>query len=278
MADPIGAILYIVATPIGNLQDITDRAKSVLASVDVVLAEDTRVSSRLLQHLGIKAKLRSFHDYSTPGEVKELVKQLADGQSMALISDAGTPLINDPGFELVRAARSSSIRVVPVPGASAIAAALSVAGLPTDRFSFYGFPPVKGKARTDWFDAVLACSHTAVFYESCHRVQKTVASIADSAPDRMLYLGRELTKTYEQHVVEQASAVSAKLGSEVPIKGEFVLVLAGAEQDNSASTLDVNRLIDALLGELPPSKAAKVLAKITDRSRSECYALLEQRK
>ncbi|MGH8475892.1 MAG: 16S rRNA (cytidine(1402)-2'-O)-methyltransferase, partial [Methylococcales bacterium] len=190
--------LYIVATPIGNLGDLTYRAAEVLGQVALVAAEDTRSTRHLLNHYGISAKLVSLHEHNEHRVRQSLIQEMLAGNSVALVSDAGTPLINDPGFELVEAALENGLCVVPIPGANAIIAALSVAGLATDRFGFYGFPPRSSAARKEWLASLVEQGGTLVFYESCHRIKDFLIDCAEVFPaGRKLVIARELTKIHE---------------------------------------------------------------------------------
>lgn len=275
-ADAAGC-LYIVATPIGNLGDITQRAVETLSKVDAVAAEDTRHSARLLQHLGLHKPLIALHDHNERARSGALLDRVAGGEQIALVSDAGTPLISDPGFVLVREARERGLRVVPIPGASALVAALSAAGLPTDRFVFAGFPPAKNKARQDFLAALANETGTLVFYESPHRVRDTVeAMVACFGEARQVVLARELTKTFEQFYDETLGALQVLLDADPNAsRGEMVLIVAGAAPvDNSlsqATGLDIDRLLKALLSELPVKSVARIAADATGIPKNQLY-------
>jgi len=198
---PMSGTLYVVATPIGNLEDLAPRARQTLASVDLVAAEDTRHTGRLLSTIGAKPRQMALHDHNEAQVVSRVIEALDHGKDVALVSDAGTPLVNDPGFRLVREAHARGVPVVPVPGASAVTAALSAAGLPTDRFCFEGFPPAKKAARRAWLQELSTEVRTIVLYESVHRIQDSVADLADVfGKERDAFIGRELTKMHEQCV------------------------------------------------------------------------------
>ena len=268
--------LYIVSTPIGHLGDITRRALEVLGEVDVVAAEDTRRSGQLLDALDIRARLVSCHDHNEAERSRKLVAQLLAGQSVALISDAGTPLVSDPGYRLVRACQDAGIAVVPIPGASAVLAALAVAGLPTDRFIFEGFLPSKGGPRMQVLQRILANTATSVLFEAPHRVLALLESLVEAgAAEREIALCRELTKKFETvrraTVAELLAWVAADSDQQ---RGEIVLVLAGAD-DSARDDAELLPLAKALLQELPASRAARVLAAVTPRKRQELYAWLE---
>lgn len=267
-------ILYVVATPIGNLEDMSARALKVLQHVDLVAAEDTRHSGTLLTHFGIRAELISLHDHNEAERAPALVERLLAGESVALISDAGTPLISDPGFDLVRAARQAGITVTPVPGASALVAALSVSGLPTDRFVFEGFLPAKAAARRERLAALAAEARTLVFYESVHRLKESLEDMASAfGSERGAVLARELTKLHEgvreaplQALLEWARSDPAAA------KGEVVLMVAGATPaEGSALDAEAERLLKILLAELPVKQAAALTAEVTGLNKNPLY-------
>jgi 16S rRNA (cytidine1402-2'-O)-methyltransferase len=269
-------VLYIVATPIGNLDDLSARAVSVLNSVDVVAAEDTRHSGRLLQHLGLNKRLIALHDHNERDRAGSLLQELEAGRSVALISDAGTPLISDPGYVLVREARNRGLKVSPIPGACALVAALSAAGLPTDRFLFVGFLPAKRSGRRAALEQQVRETATLVFYESPHRILDAVSDIAAVfGEEREIVLGRELTKTFETFYSGSVAEVLATLEADPHgTKGEFVVMIRGAEpvaSDDDAGTLDVDRLLKLLLPELPVKKVAKLVAELSGRPKNELY-------
>ena len=213
--------LYTVATPIGNLGDITFRAVTTLNKVDLIVAEDTRHAGILLKKYDIKTPTDSFHSHSGPGKLQKLVAKLQDGEDLALISDAGTPGISDPGFLLIRAAKEAGVEVVPIPGASAFLAALQASGLPTDKFLYLGFLPLK-KGRKKLLEGLAEEKRTVVFYESPHRVVKTLSQIAEIMPSRYIVVARELTKIYEEFVSGEVEEVLENIKP----KGEFVIMLA----------------------------------------------------
>ena len=269
-------VLYIVATPIGNLDDLSARAVSVLNSVDVVAAEDTRHSGRLLQHLGLNKRLIVLHDHNERDRAGSLLQELEAGRNVALISDAGTPLISDPGYVLVREARNRGLKVSPIPGACALVAALSAAGLPTDRFLFVGFLPAKRSGRRAALEQQVRETATLVFYESPHRILDAVSDIAAVfGEEREIVLGRELTKTFETFYSGSVAEVLATLEADPHgTKGEFVVMIRGAEpvaSDDDAGTLDVDRLLKLLLPELPVKKVAKLVAELSGRPKNELY-------
>lgn len=222
----MAASLYIVATPIGNLADITKRAVDTLSSVDAILCEDTRVTLKLLSSLGIKKSLVSYHQHSDAKKSNEILQMLADGKHLALVTDAGTPAISDPGGRLVEEVvkKLPEVLIIPIPGASAVIAALSISGFPTDEFLFLGFPPHK-KGRQSFFDRITKTASTVVFYESTHRIEKAIAELVERIADRQIVVCRELTKMFETTYRGTAKEVTEQMknGS---LKGEFVVILA----------------------------------------------------
>tara|TARA_B110000240_G_scaffold195489_1_gene245252 strand:+ start:703 stop:1545 length:843 start_codon:yes stop_codon:yes gene_type:complete len=268
------AILYVVSTPIGNLQDLTPRAIETLNRVDLIAAEDTRHSGRLMQHFAISTPMVALHDHNERQRAQSLVQKLAEGQSIALISDAGTPLISDPGYHLVSAVRDAGYQVVPVVGPCALIAGLSVSGLATDRFSFYGFLPAKSSGRRQQLQQLERVTHTQVFYESPHRIVATVDDIvAVMGANRRLVLARELTKTFETVYGAKASEVQAWLSADHnQQKGEFVVLLEGAEpQQLQEIGPEEERMLALLLAELPIKKAAAITASMTGHKKKALY-------
>ena len=264
--------LYIVATPIGNLDDLSPRARQTLADADLIAAEDTRHTGRLLSHIGAKTPQKALHDHNENEAVATLIEALENGKDVALVSDAGTPLISDPGYRLVRAAHERGICVSPLPGPSAAIAALSAAGLPSDRFSFEGFLPSKAKARDDVLSQLAGETRTMIFFESVHRVAQTVTAMIDAfGAERPAFVGRELSKLHEQCVLATLGDIGGRLAdASIPGKGEFVLVVAG----NAAppqSSIDVDTLITELAAVLPGKQAAAIAAKVTGGKRNLLY-------
>ncbi|MEX2130997.1 MAG: 16S rRNA (cytidine(1402)-2'-O)-methyltransferase [Pseudohongiellaceae bacterium] len=273
--------LYVVATPIGNLADMTARAIEVLSACNLVAAEDTRHSAHLLQHFGIQTPTASFHDFSSRGRLERLLEQLEAGADIAIISDAGTPTIADPGFELVSAARQRDIKVVPIPGASSLLAALSVAGLPTDRFVFLGFLPAKAAAKAKLLQGLIFEERTTVVFESPHRILDSLQEMAGIlGGTRRLFVGRELTKKFETTYVASIEQCLLRMKSDpLEQKGEFVLVLAGCEADQSqtAKIEQGLQILDLLIGEVSVKKAVSLAAKISGASRNVLYAAALER-
>lgn len=267
--------LYVVATPIGNLDDLTPRARQTLAAVDLVAAEDTRHTLQLLSHFGIETPLLALHDHNENETVGKLVEQLSTGISIALVSDAGTPLISDPGFRLVRAAHAANIDVKTVPGTSAVTAALSVSGLPTDRFCFEGFLPSKRAARLAALRSLSQEMRTMVFFEAVHRIDATLADMIDVfGESRPAYLGRELTKLHEQSIQATLGQLSQKHADGViASKGEFVIAVAGSTEPQT-SAIEIDRLLADLSGTLPARDVARIVARATGAKRNELYQRL----
>jgi len=218
--------LYIIATPIGNLDDFSQRAVETLKAVDVIASEDTRIARKLLGKFGIQVPLISFFEHNEDKRIPELIRHLETGEAVALISDAGTPLISDPGYRLVREAATRDIRIVPVPGPSAVMAALSVSGLPTDRFTFVGFLPRKASKRKKELQKLTELTHTVVIFESPYRLLKTLQDMAEIMGDRQVVVCRELTKKFEE-ILRGIPAELLKILSDRTIKGEITLVVAG---------------------------------------------------
>ncbi|MDY6926942.1 MAG: 16S rRNA (cytidine(1402)-2'-O)-methyltransferase [Pseudomonadota bacterium] len=267
------ATLYIVPTPIGNLQDITQRAIDVLGEVDWIAAEDTRHSQKLLQHFSIQAKTLSLHDHNEEKRTQMLCNKLLGGESVALISDAGTPLISDPGFVLVRACRANGINVVALPGPCAAITALSASGLATDRFIFEGFLPVKNQARMNLLATLLDRTCTSVFYEAPRRILDTVNDIKTAlGPDRHLVLAKELTKTFETYISDTPDGIIAWLEADaVHQKGEFVLMVAGAPPASNELPSEAMALLKRLKQDLPLKKAAAIVADHYQLKKNALY-------
>jgi 16S rRNA (cytidine1402-2'-O)-methyltransferase len=272
--------LDVVATPIGNLEDLTPRARAALAAADLIAAEDTRHTGRLLAALGISRNMISLHDYNEQRRLSELLVALRSGQIIALVSDAGTPLLSDPGFALVRAAAEAGIEVRAVPGACALTAALSVAALPTDRFGFEGFLPARAGERRSALVRLAHETRTLVFFEAPHRIVATLSDLADSfGPERHAAIARELTKLHEHVYRGSLAELMAAAAADPNIaRGEITLIVAGAPSRNS-ETGDrelLTRALELLLAELPPARAASIAAQLAGASRREAYELALQ--
>ena len=268
------ACLYIVSTPIGNLGDITARAVEVLGSVDVIAAEDTRHTARLLNHLGIRKPLLACHEHNERDRSAQIVAKMAAGESVALVSDAGTPLISDPGYFLVATVREAGYRVVPVPGACALIAALSVSGLPSDRFFFEGFLPAKSVARRKRLQALSGFEHTWIFYESTHRIEECLADMLEVlGVERDIVIARELTKTFETVLAGQVDACLSQLRADAnQKKGEFVVLVRGAESSKDGGVDEGSaNLMHILLEELSLKQASQLASKITGIKKKTLY-------
>ncbi|MEH6443628.1 MAG: 16S rRNA (cytidine(1402)-2'-O)-methyltransferase [Oceanospirillaceae bacterium] len=274
--------LYVVATPIGNLGDITHRALEVLQSVAIIAAEDTRHSGRLLAQFNIKTPMISVHDHNERQRVATIINKLSAGEDVALISDAGTPLISDPGFILVRAVREAGFKVVPIPGCSALITALSAAGLPSNNFVFEGFLPAKRVGRKQQIQSLANDTRTVIFYESTHRILDSLADMQDVlGPDRYVVIARELTKTFETiHGAKLSELIEWINADHNQQKGEFVVLVSGAEPKVEEGISDETlRILDLMLEELPVKQACALTAKITGEKKNALYqeALLRKK-
>jgi 16S rRNA (cytidine1402-2'-O)-methyltransferase len=263
----------VVATPIGNLQDVTLRALEILKSVDIIAAEDTRHSATLLSHFGIKAKLTALHEHNERAAGEKLIAKMQAGQSVALISDAGTPAISDPGALLVNLAHQAGIKVVPIPGANAAIAALSVSGLLMPRFLFIGFLPAKSTHRKQVLEAISDVPATLVFYEAPHRIVECVVDLAATFGSRQLIFARELTKTFETvHTCTADTALKWLQQDPNQQRGEFVLLVEGAPvKDEQVIGPEAQRTLELLLAELPLKQAVKLAAEISGTKKNALY-------
>ena len=267
--------LSVVATPIGNLADVSTRLQDTLAAADVVLAEDTRRTGRLLQQFGMKCPLLSLHEHNEADTVDGLVARLLAGEHLALVSDAGTPTVSDPGFRLVSAAHDAGVRVEPVPGPSAVMAALSAAGLPTDRFCFEGFLPARQAARRTRLEALQREPRTLVFFVAVHRVSEVLEDCAEVfGAERTACIARELTKRHEQVVRDTLAGLQARFAAgDVPARGEFVLLVGGAPADTGDAEAAADTLVAALVATgIPVKSAVRAVASATGASRNALYA------
>lgn len=271
----MGGALYLVSTPIGNLADITYRAVEILSSVTLIVAEDTRHSATLLRHYGVTTPVSSYHEHNEARETPRLVARLQGGDSIALISDAGTPLLSDPGERLVRAAVEAGVPIVPVPGPSALLAALVASGFPVDRFTFYGFLPRKGKERAETIAELVRSPVTAVLYESPNRIGATLGDLAEAgAADRPAVVGRELTKKFEELRRGTVAALTDAFQGEV--RGEIVLVLAGAPQLRPDEATVRDRAAALLGAGLSPRDATDRLVQELKVPRNLAYRLVQE--
>ncbi|NOY16230.1 MAG: 16S rRNA (cytidine(1402)-2'-O)-methyltransferase [Gammaproteobacteria bacterium] len=265
--------LYVVATPIGNLSDITNRALETLASVELIAAEDTRHSRTLLQHYGIKTAMLSLHEHNESSRIKQIIGLLQAGSSVALISDAGTPLISDPGSRLVQAVHEAGLQPVPIPGPSAVSTMLSVAGQPVERFCFEGFLPSKAAARRKQLGSLLTETRTLVFYESSHRISDSIQDMKNAfGASRPCTVGRELTKRFESlYRGTLAEVLLVMQQDENSGRGEFVIVVAGAEENPDKSIEAGQSMMDVLVTELSVSQAASLAARMSGARKKVLY-------
>lgn len=273
--DPKPGILYIVATPIGNLEDMTFRGVRILQTVDLIAAEDTRHTGKLLHHFQIKTPQISYHEHNRNSRIPELLKQLGEGKAIALVTDAGMPGISDPGYELVKACVAAEISVVPIPGANAAITALSAAGLPTDRFVFEGFLPAKAQGRREHLEFLKTEPRTLIFYESPHRLPETLQDLADIfGSDRQIVLARELTKLYEEFWRGTLAQALAYCSDKEP-QGEYTLVVAGSPPSELVlSEVELKAELTKLITQgMSRSQASRELGKVTSLPRRQLYQL-----
>lgn len=269
-APPLAAGLYVVSTPIGNLRDITIRALETLAAASLVLCEDTRTSAKLLDHFGIRGKRQPLHEHNERARAEEIVSRIAAGGAIALISDAGTPLLSDPGFPLIRALAEANLPVFPIPGASALLSALVVAGLPTDAFAFHGFLPPKAGARANALAKLVDSRETLVFYESPRRLDDTLAAMAEVFGPRQASVSLELTKRFERTFRGTLSELAEKFAGE-ETKGEAVIVVAGADEPSAPAAEDWQAALLAAMGDQPMRSAVDEIAARYGLKRKEVY-------
>lgn len=261
----------MVATPIGNLGDMVPRAVECLQSVDLIAAEDTRRTGQLCQQFDIRTPTRAYHEHNEQQQSVELVKLLAKGKQIALVSDAGMPLVSDPGYRLVNAVRVAGMEVTVIPGACAFVAALAGSGLPSDRFTFLGFPPAKKLARQKWFESVAISMETLIFYESSHRIQDSLADLQLVLGDRQACVAREITKTFETWLCGSLSEVQSRMDADSnQLKGEFVVVVQGAPEANG-SEVEIERYMKAMMQELSIKKAAAITSDLLGARKKDCY-------
>jgi 16S rRNA (cytidine1402-2'-O)-methyltransferase len=269
------ATLYIVATPIGNLSDISERAIKILREVDLIAVEDTRHSGKLLQHIGVSAPMLALHEHNESKKVQDIIEKLLKGANIALISDAGTPLISDPGYHLVKEALAAGVNVSPVPGPSALLAALSVSGLPSDSFIFEGFLPNKSSGRIKKLETLVDESRTLIFYEAPHRI---VACLEDMlqvfGAKRIAVLARELTKTFETVKNDSLENLLAWIKADTnQQRGEIVVLVQGVEKDNTVVDSEAEFILDTLMQDLPLKQASQLAAKITGIKKNTLYQI-----
>jgi len=273
--------LFVVATPIGNLDDLSPRAREVLGRADLIAAEDTRVTGRLLSHVGIKVRSLALHDHNEEKVVPELIEALESGNSVALVTDAGTPLVSDPGYRLVRAAHNAGITVSPIPGPSAPVAALSASGLPSDRFVFEGFLPTRQGARKRRLEVLRPETRTVLYFESVHRVAETISDMRSVLGDsRQAFIGRELSKLHEQCVPGSLAELAESLADgRIPLKGEFVIGIEGiADMEEDTFAADADRWLGELMPVMPGKQAVDIVARVTGVPRNTVYQQMLARK
>lgn len=273
--------LFVVATPIGNLDDLSPRAREVLGRADLIAAEDTRVTGRLLSHVGIKVRSLALHDHNEEKVVPELIEALESGNSVALVSDAGTPLVSDPGYRLVSAAHNAGITVSPIPGPSAPVAALSASGLPSDRFVFEGFLPTRQGARKRRLEALRPETRTVLYFESVHRVAETISDMRSVLGDsRQAFIGRELSKLHEQCVPGSLAELDDSLADgRIPLKGEFVIGIEGiTDMEEDTFAADADRWLGELMPVMPGKQAVDIVARVTGMPRNTVYQQMLARK
>lgn len=280
MSDNLGT-LYVVATPIGNLADISERAVNILSSVDLCAVEDTRVTSRLLAHKSLKTKLISYHDHSTEKKIGNLIELILSGLDIALVSDAGTPSISDPGYSLVRRALDNGVKVVPIPGASAVTSIISVAGIPSEKFIFQGFPPRKGRKRILLLQELRNETKASIFFESGMRIKGLLEDINTLDPKRRLVLGREITKLHEVIYRGTSNEVLKCLERDnFGKKGEFVLLIEGSnllEKKSSKLTKDELRILEVLLNKLSKKEVLNIAPDLFNIKKNDLYKLILER-
>ncbi len=275
MKNQIKTGLYVTATPIGNLSDITDRARQILEGVDIVACEDTRVTGKLMNAMGIKNTLMAFHEHNEDKQRPYILNQIKGGAKIALVSDAGTPLISDPGYKLVEEARDMNLPVVPIPGASALTSALSIAGLPTDRFMFLGFPPSKSGARCEWFKEVSKLKCTLVYYESTRRLPQSLKDAAQTLGNRQAAVCRELTKAFEEVVKDSLFNLVDHYENTGAPKGKCVVVVgppAKVMRITGEAVIDIDTTLSLALQSMKVKDAAAFVAELTGQKRKTLYA------
>lgn len=264
--------LYITGTPLGNLEDMTYRAVETLKNVDVILCEDTRTTRKLTTHFDIDTPLRAYHDFNKEEVEDRIIEEMHDGRTFALVSDAGMPVISDPGFELVARMQDEGLEHVVIPSGSAFAMALVASGIPSYEFTYFGFLPKTGGKRKKKLKEIMAHELTSVLYESPHKIKDTVAMIRDIDESRMVSISREITKKFEQHIRRPASEMLELLGGKVPLKGEFVIVIEGAEPESVHFDIPAAEHVEALIKEgLTPKQAIKKVAEVRGLKKQDVY-------
>jgi 16S rRNA (cytidine1402-2'-O)-methyltransferase len=276
MSDKLAPGLYIVATPIGNLSDLSPRAAAILSAADLIAVEDSRVTAKLLRYIGVKRPMTPYHDHNAEGVRPGLIARMAN-EAVALVSDAGTPLISDPGYKLVRDARAAGIPITTIPGPSSAIAALTLAGLPTDRFAFFGFLPAKAKARETAIAETAAFRGSLIFYESGPRLATTLTALNDGLGDREAAVAREISKRFEETVTGSLSALATRY-ADAPPKGEIVIIVGPPGEAEPASAQDIDEALQEALTRLSPSRAAAEVAAQLGLPKRDIYARAQQLK
>ncbi|MCE5310347.1 MAG: 16S rRNA (cytidine(1402)-2'-O)-methyltransferase [Acidobacteriales bacterium] len=271
----MAGVLYVVATPIGNLEDITYRAVRVLGEVSLIACEDTRQTRKLLDHYGIRTPLVSYHEHNEQTRAAELAERLLGGASVALVSDAGTPLLSDPGYRIVTAAIAAGVRVEPIPGASALLSALAAAGLPTDAFHFAGFLPSKTAARRKTLESLKTAQVTLVFYEAPHRILESLDDVAAIMGERAVVVAREVTKLHEEFLRGTAREIRTALESRSAVKGEITLLIGRGEAQPAEEGDPVEQVARLVAGGMPRMEAIKAVARERGLGKREVYRLVE---
>lgn len=277
-AEPLAPGLHVVATPIGNMGDITIRALATLAAAETVLCEDTRTSGKLMERFAIRTRLAPYHEHNAQKVRPEILERLKHGATIALISDAGMPLVSDPGYRLVKEAAEQGIPVTACPGPSAVLTGLALSGLPTDRFLFAGFVPQKQGERKRLFAEFAKLKATLIFFESPHRIVETLHDLDEALPGRSVAVTRELTKLHEEVLRGMASGIAAELEARASVKGEITLLVGPPEEDEAVSEEDLDAAITQALSAMPASKAASEVAKRFNLNRQDIYQRILARK
>ena len=274
-------VLYIVATPIGNLEDISKRALNCLSSVDFCAAEDTRKSKILMNKYNITTRLVSYHNFSEKQKLKYLISNLKDGLNIALISDAGTPLISDPGYLLVKAAQEESIQVIPIPGPSSLISALSVSGFPSDKFIFYGFPPKQQKAKQSFMQSLVSENRTSIVFESKRRIKDFLVNLEGLCPGRKVFIAREMTKLHETFYRGEINKVISEISlDENSLKGEFVIVVEGIKEVKKEILLtnDQAKVLEIILEKMKKKEALSLASKVFGIKKNSLYKFILEQK
>ena len=274
-------VLYIVATPIGNLEDISKRALNCLSSVDFCAAEDTRKSKILMNKYNINTRLVSYHNFSEKQKLKYMISNLKDGLNIALISDAGTPLISDPGYLLVKAAQEESIQVIPIPGPSSLISALSVSGFPSDKFIFYGFPPKQQKAKQSFMKSLVSENRTSIVFESKRRIKDFLVDLEGLCPGRKVFIAREMTKLHETFYRGEINKVISEISlDENSLKGEFVIVIKGIKEVKKEILLtnDQAKVLEIILEKMKKKEALSLASKVFGIKKNSLYKFILEQK